>query len=353
MSVSLKKNRWSALCTGAKGACVMVVLAFVPVCAPGQEFPPAPVYPAPYVDALADPVATPAPLRLAGLDLVQSGTILDDPAPALDSMQTLRLVAQWIPNLYLQTKMPLSLKFWSHDGKISRDLELQAGPEAAGTSWEPDRVYRQEYEVSLLPVAEAFSGDSYLTLGFPSAQANVPLRPLQALPVKISPRVGGRDVAVDRYTEIFGQQWRSLQKSFRLGNRAELTLPIMADPGSSVKGIGLVSAFSYGTLPQGAAVCRIVVRDAGGTEQVLTVQSGIATAKFDYDYHGAGVMAHKKVAVADSVEADYLSADGAPFMKHKYAAVLALPQPVSAPVSISFEAISDVIYDVYDVVLLY
>jgi hypothetical protein len=311
-----------------------------------------PVYPAPYVDAIADPAAPPAPLRLQGIDLLQNGEHIEGAVAALDSMQTVRLIGHWLPNQQLLGTLPLTLKFWSHDGKITRSVNLQVGPKPPASPWEPDRPYQQEYEFSLRPVADAFSGDSYLTLNLPSAQSPAPLKPLQVIPIRIAPRIAGRNVDTARYGELFGAAYHSLEKSFRLGNQADLTLPITsaAEP---IRGIGLVSAFSYGSLPQGTPVCEIILRDESGQEVRLLAESGVATSKYDYDYHAPGAMQHNKVAIAASVEADYLSADGAPFMKHKYAHVLLLEAPMTGLKSITFKAVSDVVYDVYDIVLVY
>lgn len=316
---------------------------------------PAPAYPAPLPGVLESGLGEEVPLRLIGIDLEQRGQRIDELPPIIEGAEPLVISFYWTPLTRLASPIPLGVRFWSHDGKITRALDLTAGPESGEAPWLPDRLHRQRVEIPMRPVALAFSGRSHMTLYFRSPHAgagNAP--PLQSLPLILSPVRRGADAGDALYPEVFGEGWRSVGASFRLGNGAEIIIAVPDTGDRAVRGIGVVSAFSYGSVPQGGVACVIEPIPAeGGAVPALELISGVHTARHDYDFQAPGVQDHEKTAIVESVEADYLSAQGAPFMKHKYAGVIEAPDAFPPLRALRFRAQGEVILDVFDVVLVH
>ena len=115
----------------------------------------------------------------------------------------------------------------------------------------------------------------------------------------------------------------------------------------------MVSAFSYSTAPQGDTVCDVHVTTAEGRDVNLKIESGHSTARGDYDLYTPERNGHERIATIESKEADYLNASGAPFQKHKYAARLTLPEALGNLTELRFRSSSEVILDIFDLVLCY
>ncbi|HPG66006.1 MAG TPA: hypothetical protein PLO37_04100 [Candidatus Hydrogenedentes bacterium] len=313
-----------------------------------------PRFPAPLLEAFAAPAEEPLPIRLLGVDLVQQHALLERETPRVVSGPPLEIVAYWSPNTDLGTGLSLAVRFSSRDGKITRSHDFSVGPGKGERPWCVGVVYKQSYAIDTVPLGMAFSGLIYVTLNFPSPNtAGVALTPLQSIEADLAPTVGKAKVAASRYPEFFGKDARSLSTSFRLGLRASVEIPIPAAWQQGVTAIGVVSAFSFGSVKQGQPLCEVVVVSADGHPTTLLLESGVTTARADYDFNGPEHENHQRIAPIESTEADYLNVAGAPFKKHKYPGILPLPRPLDRASSITFRAAGSVILDVYDVLLLY
>ncbi|HEO70055.1 MAG TPA: hypothetical protein ENN80_02255 [Candidatus Hydrogenedentes bacterium] len=202
-------------------------------------------------------------------------------------------------------------------------------------------------------IARVFSGYSYLTLNFRSPRAGaLALTPLLGLPITLTPVIATGRIAADDFALFFGPHALRLDVSFRLGEAAFISLPVPQDAGMDVVAVGVVSAFSYGSVDQGLPLCEVTLKSGEETVETLWLESGVTTARADYDFHSHGYEKHEKITVIESIQADYLNVDGVPFMKHKYAALLEVQVPAAHIDAIAFRATSDVILDIYDVALL-
>lgn len=322
----------------------------------GQEtaaLPPAaePAIPAPAVGAFAPAAARPAPLRLLGVDLLQEGAPV---APdVLLGGRPLVMRFHWIPSRRAAAAVPFEVTFVSAGSRISRRYELAAAPEPGAAPWEGGCVYLQPQAIDLPSVATAMSGDvSIIVQLIEQEMGAIVRRPLQQIRARVSPAVVPGQVSRRAVAAFFGETARPLNVSFRLGSGAAAEVPLPAGvSGAAAETIGLVSAFSYGDIPQGGPVCMVEVLAGDEVVRQVELRSGEHSARADYDYRPEE-QKHDKTSVVESWLAEYGDAEGAPFNKHKYGVRIPIGADAAArATALRFRAAADVVFDVYEVVL--
>ena len=292
-------------------------------------------------------------LCLLGVDLIQENTAIVPGAPVLDGNRPLHVRAYWMPAAPVQNTMPLEFRFQSRDTMLSKSQEQDAGPAPGGKAWQPGCVYPVDYALPMQNVATNITGYAYFSISFVSTELSGPATiPLMSIPLEIRPAIGPRNASARRIEVVFGVKLKDFALSFRLGPGARQEIRTPENWGASGGALGLISAFSYGSVAQGKPVCRIVVRDKNGIEATLDILSGLHTARTDYDYKPASEVDHQKVTILESMPAEYRNQLDQPFEKHKYAGAIALPETLGAIHSIKFQSASPVVFDIYDVVLL-
>ncbi len=321
--------------------------------APDGSAKTSPDFAAPSANALLPPGGDPGPLRLLGIDLLQDGAPLTGDTPAVDANKPLEIVAYWVPYVRLPARLPLSARFWAHRFMVSGGDTLEAGPEAGAPPWEAGGVYRQPHTVNLPAVLVSVSGEARLLIGLESVQRDKGRKtlPLMDLAVTVAPRVGGGKIP-RKLLEARAPGGMVLSKSFRLCRGASVVLPVTPSVGGRVVSVLVCSAFSYGDVPQDKPVFEMVPQTAGGAAMAaVPVLSGAHTARTDYDFYPARSMGHGKAEIIDSQEADTTDSGGLPMRRHRYAAQFDLPAP-AALTGLAFRPVSNVVVDVFDVVLL-
>ncbi len=314
----------------------------------------APTFPAPRIDILASLESETLPVRLIGVDLTQHGTRLGKEGPRLDGKLGLKVTGYWLPLIMpLESTVPADIRLWSHDSRITKSQEIGVGPVAGEDSWIPGQVYKQNYEIELMPISSVFSGKCHMTISLLSLKGGkIISSPLQYLSLYLSPNVGRGRVHPRNLQAAVGASPHDLSVSFRLGHGAEHEVDIPAAWQKDNARIAVISAFGFGNVAQGDPVCEVVAKTESGGKHTWALASGIATARADYDFYSEGNLNHKKVQVVESADAEYLDMSGGPFRKHKFIGFLEVPQTLGAIKSLTFRSQSSVIFDVFDVVLL-
>lgn len=294
-------------------------------------------------------------LRLLGIDAVQHGQRLNSSPLEIDGDAPLLLRLYWMPERADVGPARIRLKSWSHDSRIMVEDEFAVeGDSPKASEWKIGRLYTAEHTWDPRVAASSFSGKSFLTLGFVPAGAPVnslPV-PLITLRTRLRPAVSPSDISKTEYARVFGEDFRSLGTRFRLGLQASITLPIPLEMGDRIHAIGVASAFSWGSMPQGARVATVTAILPGGGEVKLTMVSGESTAKADYDFFPPGHWDHQKIDILESTASGSPSASDTPFMIHKYGGVLRFPGEVSTISALRFYMDAPIILDVYDIVLI-
>jgi hypothetical protein len=310
-----------------------------------------PTIPAPLLRVFESGATSALPVRLLGIDLEQAGNRLRNTSDRISMEAPLVLIAYWEPTQPTSNRFPWTVRITSHDGKIARNFDFSGGPGDAGHAWQAGCVYKQHVRIDLLDTARAFNGKSHLTVNFASsAGAGSVLTPLQAVPIDLLPVISKRDVNSADVRQYLNAEFVDLDVSFRLGYRAEVTVPV-AQP-VAARSLAVVSAYSYGSVPQGEPVAEVIVSYEDGTLAAFVLGSGKTTARGDYDFFGQGKLNHEKIDILESREAAYLNQNGAPFQTHKYAAAFQLPRPYRNVASVTFRSVRPVILDVYDAALV-
>ncbi len=311
-----------------------------------------PSHPAPATGALLPLGEEAGPMRLLGVDLLQSGAPLAGDCPKLDGNIPLDIVVYWCPAATIAGRVPTVVRFWSQDYMIGRDEDLVSGPAAGEPAWEPGGVYKQKHSISLPQIAGAINGSVHLSIHLSAGtNAGAESPALQQLDMAITPRVGSGRIARTLLESKLEHDAEPLSKSFRLGRGASVTIPVGIHH-RALRGIIVVSSFAYGTVAQGKPVVEVGVNEGGATRS-LQLLSGVHTARGDYDFNLPGTMNHAKPAIVESQDADYLDASGAPFRRHRYMGALPLDPPAQNLELLTFHAVADVVVDVFDVALLY
>lgn len=310
-----------------------------------------PAIPAPILRLFESSATSALPVRLLGIDLEQGGGQIHHHSDRIAADMPLELNAYWEATQPTAVRFPWTVKISSHDGKIARNFGFSGGPADTAQAWQAGCVYKQRVQIDLLDAARAFSGKGHLSVNLASSAAAAgALIPLLAVPIELKPVLSNRDANPADIKRYVNAAFVDLDVSFRLGYQAEITIPV--DRPVPARSLAVVSAYSYGSVPQGEAVAELIVGYEDGNLAALVLGSGKTTARGDYDFFGQGRLNHDKIDILESREASYLSQTGAPFQTHKYAAVFQLPRPYRNVASITFRSVRPVILDVYDAVLV-
>ncbi|MEK7794924.1 MAG: hypothetical protein AAB353_10355 [Candidatus Hydrogenedentota bacterium] len=314
-----------------------------------------PAFEAPPLGLLDDARYRAFGLRLLGIDAVQHGRRLSGTPLEIDGDAPLLLRLYWMPERTDIGSARIRLKSWSHDSRIVVEDEFAVeGDTPRISDWKAGRLYKVEHTWDPRAAATSFSGKSFLTLGFQptGAPANSLPVPLITLKTRLGPALSPSVISRTEYPRFFGEDYRALGAWFRLGWQASITVPVPEESGDRVRAIGVASAFSFGSMPQGARVATVTAILAGGGEMKLALNSGESTAKADYDFFPPGHWDHQKIDVLESTAAGYLSAGDTPFIIHKYGGELHLPGGPMTITALRFYMDSPIILDVYDIVLI-
>ncbi|MEX2015612.1 MAG: hypothetical protein WD873_03175 [Candidatus Hydrogenedentales bacterium] len=320
---------------------------------PAEETLPLPAIPAPPVHVFATPFQAAPPLRLEGIAFIQDDQVVTEAPVRLRGTAPLAVDTYWVaPVTACAVQVPITLQFWSANGLISVETDASIGPVDGEEPWPPGSMRKQRIEVDFAPVARVISGDAALTVSIVEQDSeNVVLHPLLFQPLHITPSIGARQVGLQNLELRVGRPFHDMSLSFRLGAGAETTLDVPARMQRNVDQIGVVSAFSYGNLPQNRGMFELTAADASGEQFSWTARSGVEIARIDYDFYPTGTLDHTRLTPLESWTADYLNAGGQSFSKHKYLALFTVPENFTVA-SLTFRSLNPYVVDVYDVVLV-
>jgi len=311
-----------------------------------------PTFSAPPLDFSAASGLDAPPITLLGVDLMQNGVPLTPASCAINGQGVVKLTAYWIPRTTTRRPVDIEIRVASANPLISRTQRGAAGP-VDKLEWFVGSVYKQDYEIDMSRMAQAFTGVGYITLSVaPRRGAKTPAYPLQTVSVIVTPKALKATVAPDAVQAAFGGHLRSLDTDFVLGKDAQFTVAIDAVARENVRSLAVVSAFGYGGLQQGAPVCDVVFVGAKGRSAPVTLVCGVDTARADYDAYPEKA-GHSKVPVVESSETVDFNGEGRPFRRHKYATTVAVPKDIGSLESVEFRALTDRILEVYNLVLVY
>lgn len=292
----------------------------------------------------------PGTLRLLGLDLFQGNQSIDD--GRLDGAQPVTMVCYWIPRVDSAQTMPVEFSLRGAGGRLASEVRGTAGAARNEAEWKANCLYKQSYALDLPTIARRFNGDTALTVCLVSrGRAGVEPVPLMRLSVYVSPIAERGRTSRAALETAFGKDIKSLDASFRLGRGAEMVLPVAPDVAIAAGAIGIVSAFSYGSVKQDQPVCEVLGQDDRGQVRTWNLLSGVDTARTDYDVNPEG-MNHLSVAEVESWEADYLNVHDRPFQKRSYKCVIRLPKDFGRLTTLTFRSVNPYIFEVFDVVLV-
>lgn len=292
----------------------------------------------------------PGTLRLLGLDLLQGNQSIED--GRLDGSQPVTMVCYWIPRVDSVQTMPVAFSLHGAGGRLASEVKGTAGTARNETEWKANCLYKQSYALDLPTIARRFNGDVALTVCLVSrGRAGVELVPLMRLSVYVSPIAERGRTSRAALEAAFGKDLKSLDASFRLGRGAEIALPVAPELATTDGAIGIVSAFSYGSVKQDQPVCEVLGQDDRGQVWTWNLLSGVDTARTDYDVNPEG-MNHRSVAEVETWEADYLNVHDRPFQKRSYKCVITLPKDFGRLTTLTFRSMNPYIFEVFDVVLV-
>lgn len=312
----------------------------------------APTFAAPFNPPSPDPAVTSPAVRLLGIDVLQDGKIVKGEV-ALDGSKKAELVTYWCANSEVDSRVPLVLQFMAIRGRVTRDIEISAGPERGQSAWERGTVHRVTHALDLPAVAVDMSGRLDMVLNTTALTSGGFSRaPLQCIPVLVQPKSQQGRVSHQRYAVLFGKDHASLDISFRLGPEAAFTVPIPEAWRGRIGRIAIISAFSFGPIAQGRPVCDVVAKRSDQPTQRWTMRSGENTARTDIDYYPASMQEHRKVEIIESADADYPSLEGGPFKRHMYLGWLNVDATNMTFDTLSVESVNTNFFDVYDIVLV-
>lgn len=302
------------------------------------------------LDLMLDRTTRPEALKLLGLDLLQQNRRIIN--GRLDGTQPVTMVCYWIPRITSAQTVPVEISLRGAGGRLSSDVRVTARAARNEPEWQANCLYKQAYALDLPSIARRFNGDIALTVCLISrGRTDVERVPLMRLSVYVSPVTERGRTSRAVLETSFGKDLRSLDASFRLGQGAEIVLPVSGEWAATAGAIGIVSAFSYGSVKQDQPVCEILVRDDRGQERVWHLLSGVDTARTDYDFNPEG-MNHRPVTEVESWEADYLNVHDRPFQKRNYRSILELPKDFGLLTTLTFRSVNPYILEVFDVVML-
>lgn len=315
-----------------------------------------PVFKAPHRGLFDPPEAKPQIVRLLGLDFAQDGESFSAGLIRIDSSSSLEITGYWLPTFTsLELPIPVSVHFWSHDCRFTRVVEISVGPASSEEPWLPGAVYKQTYTIRLDEISQTINGKCHMTVSLLS-QKNSERAPvtLQYLVIYLSPNIrAGRIVTRNlKANSTFGDSFRDLSLSFRLGYLAEHTINIPKEFQSGNVKVALISAFSYGSIPQDNPVCNVIATAENGQDHTWILKSGVDTARADYDAARPGTQNHEKVSAFESSDADFLDYAGMTFKRYKYLCILEVPEEIDPIVSLKFRSINQYLFEIYDVVLI-
>ncbi|MBI5091314.1 MAG: hypothetical protein HZB26_02610 [Candidatus Hydrogenedentes bacterium] len=312
-----------------------------------------PKYPAPPAGILSLRDEYPLPLALLGVDLAQDGLADAAGLPVLTGRRPLTVTAYWTPRATVRRTVDIEIRLTSANPLISRSQKLVAGPTDA-PEWSAGSVYRQQYTIDLDKIPQAFSGKGALIIAVsPRPGPNPQYFPLQSIPFSLETRITKSSVAPEALRAAFGEGFHDLGMDFILGSDASHTVMLEPALRDRLAALGVVSAFGYGGISQGTPVCNIVFTDENGQTAQAAVVCGVDTARADYDFASPEKANHKKAPIVESGEAVDFNTEGRAFRRHKYGATIPVPKGLGRVVSLQFRGMTDRIYEVYDVVLLY
>ena len=311
-----------------------------------------PKFPAPPTSVLSDGDDASLPLELLGVDLAQNGAAVSTEAVALNAQVPLKVTAYWVPKVPVRRPVDIEIRLTSANPLITRSQRVTAGP-GDKPEWSAGNVYQSEYAVDLERSAQVFSGKCFLAIGISLRGGAKPqFYPLQSVPVTVNPRVTRSAVAPDALQAAFAGRLRNLDVDFVLGKDALQKLALDSEAQAKLKAVGVVSAFGYGGLSQGAGVCDVLFTGVNGKTATATILCGVETARADYDSYPERAN-HTKIQVVESSESEDFNAEGRPFRRHKYACTIPIPKDIGPVASMEFRSLTDRIFEVYDVALLY
>ncbi|MFP4193279.1 MAG: hypothetical protein ACLFU6_14560 [Candidatus Hydrogenedentota bacterium] len=286
-----------------------------------------------------------------GLALLQGGERLDGSPAVIGTDNPLLVEIHWETNTANSTDPAIEARFLSHRNRYVRSLEAEVTPNASAEGpVPPGSSFWRQRRLDLGPLLGQYSGLGYLVFYRALPGPDITRRePLDYAPVYIEPVPRERTVSTSEYARFFPENRVSLDTSVRLGHGAEVVLPL-EKPREAHGGLGVVSSFGYGSEPQGEAVAEVEFLRDGETLHVETLRAGVHTARADYDFN-PDAENHQKIPIIESDEADYLSAQGTPFMRHKYVTILDLEFGAGAADSIRIRSRSPVILEIHDLVL--
>ncbi|NUM56313.1 MAG: hypothetical protein HUU46_21965 [Candidatus Hydrogenedentes bacterium] len=311
-----------------------------------------PSFRAPFLPPPPNSTESAQSIRLLGVDVVQDGKVLIQ-TPELDGEKPAKLVTYWCANAKVDSRLALALQFLAIRGRLTRTLELTAGPEPGQAAWERGTVHRVEHTLDLPDLSQDISGRLDLVINSTSlAAGGFAYAPLQSVPILLQPRVQPGRASRSRFDALFSAGYAALDVSFRLGAGATHPVAIPEAWRDRVGRIAVISAFSFGPIAQEKPVCNVTARRGETEIQRWTMRSGVDTARTDIDYYPPDQQEHKKVAIVESIDADYPDKNGSPFKRHMYIGWLDVT-PESLPIdAVTFASSSDYFFDVFDIVLV-
>lgn len=305
---------------------------------------------APYF-AVAEPVLP--PLRLIEIDVRQAGDAGPQPVTELDSTRNIALRAHWLPTISITSKARIEMRVWSEECTVSASYNFNAGPADAASPWKPGCLEIQEYDIDPKRFAASVNGNCAIVLSAVTRQAGgMQYEPLQELRVYVSPLPGPSGVAQESLDTELGAGYARLDQGVRLCGGARYTFDVPEPKRTAAARIAIVSAFSYGSVPQDGPVCSLRIDADDGKTQEAVLRSGVDTARTDFDYYPADKQNHAQARIIESADAGYVNLQNRPFQKHKYVSMIELAPDVGAIRSVTVQSENKFVFDIYDIALL-
>jgi len=286
-----------------------------------------------------------------GLRLLQEGERLEGAPAVIGADSPLFVEIQWETNTANPAAPALEARFLSHENRYVRSLESEVTPKASeDRPLRPGSSFWRQRRLDLGPLLGHYSGLGYLVFYRSLPGPDITRREaLDYAPVYIEPLPRERTVSTNEYGRFFPEDHVSLDTSVRLGHGGDVVLPL-EEPLEEYSRLGVISSFGYGSEPQGEPVAELEFLRDGEILHSETLRAGVHTARADYDFNPDG-QHHEKIPIIESAEADYLSTQGTPFMRHKYVTILDLEFGAAKADSSRIRSRSPVILEIHDLVL--